>query len=85
MGIPDSGSGKRGKEAGMKDTPDFIFAAKIRPEHPVGPAFGKDLIDKHVFLEKNVGTHDVQPVSFLFQAEKMKVTDEDMRGPCGFL
>ena len=50
MGISDGCRSKRGKEPGVKDAPDLILAAKLRPEHPVGLAFREDLIKIHVFL-----------------------------------
>jgi hypothetical protein len=63
MGVPDCRCRKRGKEPGVKDAPDFIFAAKIRPEHPVGPALCEDLIENYVFLDADIGTHEHQPVT----------------------
>jgi hypothetical protein len=63
MGIPDSSRCKRGKEPGMEDAADLIVAAKLPPEHPVGAAFCKDLIEIHVFLGTDVVTYDLQPLS----------------------
>jgi hypothetical protein len=63
MGIPDCSCSKGGKEPGVKDAMDVIFTAKIRPEHPVGPAFGKDLIKKYVFLDSDIGAHGHQPMT----------------------
>jgi hypothetical protein len=57
MGIPDCSCSKGGEEPGMKDAMDVILTAKIRPEHPVGPAFGKDLIKEYVFLDGDIGAH----------------------------
>jgi hypothetical protein len=63
MGIPDRSCSKGCEEPGMKDAMDVILTAKIRPEHPVGPAFGKDLIKKYVFLDHDIGTHAHQPMT----------------------
>jgi hypothetical protein len=63
MGIPDGSCGERGKEPGMENAADFIFAAKIRPESPVGPAFRENLIKKYVFPDADIGAHDNQPVT----------------------
>jgi hypothetical protein len=63
MGIPHCSSSKRGKEPGMEDAPDFIFAAKIRLEHSVGPALREDLIKDYVFLDIGIGAHNYQPVT----------------------
>jgi len=60
-GIPGSSSGKRGKEPGVKDAPDLVLAAKIRPEPPVGPPFRENLIEKHIFLDTDIGTHGYHP------------------------
>ena len=76
MGISHGRCGKRGKEPGVKDAPDLILAAKIRPEHPVGPAFREDLVKKHVSLDADIGTHGNQPFSVVSQARDMKVAEE---------
>ena len=61
----------------MKDAMDVIFTAKIRPEHPVGPAFGKDLIKKDVFLDRDIGAHAHQPMTVFLQGRLMNIADED--------
>ena len=81
MGIPHSGCRERGKEPGMENAADFIFAAKIRPEPPVGPAFREDLIKKHVFLDADIGAHENQPVTFFISDRDMKVADEERNRP----
>jgi hypothetical protein len=63
MGTPHSSCSERGKEPGVKNAADFIFAAKIRPEYPVGPAFCEDLIKNYVFLDDDIGAHGYQPVT----------------------
>lgn len=63
MRIPDSSCSEGGKEPCMKDAMDIVFAAKIRPESAVGPAFGKDLIKKYVFLDSDFGAHAHHPVT----------------------
>jgi hypothetical protein len=77
MGIPDCSRSKRCKETGVKDAPDFIIAAEIRPELPVRAAFGKDLVEIHVSLDADIGTHMRHPVSVLLQGRHMKVPAED--------
>ena len=77
MGIPHGRCRKRGKEPGVKDAPDLILAAKIRPEPPVGPALGKDLVKNYVFLDACIIAHGNQPVTGLFQDEDMNVAEEE--------
>lgn len=65
----------------MKNAADFIFAAKIRPEYPVGPAFRENLIKKYVFLDDDIGAHGYQPMTVVFQDRNMKVADEEKSCP----
>lgn len=48
----------------MKDAPDFIFAAEFRSEDPMGPSFGKYLVESNVSLDEDIGAHEIQPVTF---------------------
>jgi len=47
----------------MENAADLILTAKLRPEHPMGAAICKDLIEIHVFLGTDIVTHDLQPLS----------------------
>jgi hypothetical protein len=69
MGVPDGSSSKRGKEAGVKDAPYFIFAAEFRSEDPMGPSFGKYLIESNVSLDEDIGAHEIQPATFFLGRE----------------
>jgi hypothetical protein len=70
MGIPNGSRGKRGKKPGVKDTPDLIFTAKIRPEHPVGSPVCKNLIKKYVLLDTDIGAHVHQPVTIFISGRE---------------
>jgi hypothetical protein len=77
MGIPNGSRGKRGKKPGVKDAPDFIFAAEFRPELPVGAAFREDLIENYISLETEIVAHEDQPVRFISGTKDLNVADED--------
>jgi hypothetical protein len=77
MGIAHGSSGKRGKETGVKDAPDLIFAAEFLPELPVGPAFRKHLIENYISLDTDIIAHEDQPVTASISGRGHECSDED--------